>query len=78
MSTIFLKVRDYSLKKVADKLKYVNENLVNGKQFVVGNSFSVADAYLYIVLSWEPYAKFDTKPFPNVQAYFEGMCVYAF
>eukprot|EP01035_Chromulina_nebulosa_P005265 gene5265-7141_t len=46
--TISAEVRDYSLKKVADKLKYINDVLVKDKKFVVGDSFTVADAYLYI------------------------------
>ena len=55
----------------------MNDFLVKDKKFVVGDAFTVADAYLYIVLTWEPYAKFDTAPFPNVQAYFEGtFCKY--
>jgi len=66
-------VRAFSLSKVDAKLKYINDTLVKGKTFVVGDQFSVADAYLYIVLTWEPYAKFDTSPYPNVKAYFEGI-----
>ena len=64
------------MNKVATKLKYLNEVLLKDKKFVIGDSFTVADAYLYIVLSWEPYAKFDTAPFPVVQAYFEGTQLY--
>ena len=66
-------MREFSLSKVDSKLKYINDNLVNGKKFLVGDKFSIADSYLYIVLTWEPYAKFDTKPYPNVQKYFEGI-----
>jgi glutathione S-transferase len=37
--------------KVADRLKWVNEQL-EGKQYLMGDSFSVADAYLYTVTRW--------------------------
>lgn len=66
-------MRAFALEKVAQKLKYIDENLVKGKKFLVGDTFSIADSYLYIVLTWEPYAKFDTSPFLNVKAYFEGI-----
>lgn len=41
-----------AIAKLNTKLKYVNENMVNGKKFLVGDSFTIADSYLYIVLSW--------------------------
>ena len=47
--------------------------MVKDKTYLIDDKFSVADALLYIVLSWEPYAKFDTKPFPNVQKYFSNL-----
>eukprot|EP00128_Syssomonas_multiformis_P006720 Colp12_sorted_trinity150504_noHs@16848 len=53
--TISAEVKDYILKRLATKLKYVDEQLIGSKNFVVGNFFTVADAYLYIVFTWFPY-----------------------
>jgi len=51
-------------------LKYLNDTYLVNKKFLVGDSFSIADAYLYIVLSWSGYVKVDLSPFPVVVEYF--------
>jgi glutathione S-transferase len=50
-------------------LEFVEKNLLNGKSFVVGNSVTIADFYLRIVLSWTAYVGIDLSPYPNVTAY---------
>ncbi|WP_426198680.1 glutathione transferase GstA [Pseudomonas sp. DC3200b2] len=45
------------------------ENQLQGREFVLGDGFSVADAYLVTVLSWTVRVKFDLSPWPAVQAY---------
>lgn len=48
------------------KLAFLESNIVADKQFVVGD---VADAYLYIVLTWTGYLSIDLVAFPRVKAY---------
>lgn len=55
----------------AKKLTYLENTLVSDKSFVVGDSFTVADAYLYIVLSWTGYVGIDLSPYPKVKLYAE-------
>jgi glutathione S-transferase len=55
------------------KLKHLNDVLIGDKKFLVGDYFTVADSYLYIVLSWTGYLQIDLTPFPKVQAYVEGI-----
>lgn len=50
------------------RLGYVNEQL-EGKQYLMGDVFTVADAYLYTVLSWAGYVKLDISGFSAVTAY---------
>jgi glutathione S-transferase len=58
------------------KLNHLNEVLIGDKKFVVGDYFIVADAYLYIVLSWSGYLQIDLTPFPKVQPLFnQSVCV---
>ena len=45
--------------------------MIGNKEFLVGNSFTIADSYLYIVLSWTGYVGVDLAPFPNVKAFFD-------
>ena len=55
----------------AKKLTYLETNLIGNKSFVVGNSFTIADAYLYIVLTWTKYLNIDLAPYPITKAYLE-------
>lgn len=64
-------VHDHFREKLAKKLKYIESTLVGNKSFVVGKSFTIADAYLYICLTWAPYVKLDLSPYPNTKAYLE-------
>lgn len=55
------------------RLGYIENELVKGKKFVVGNSFTVADAYLYIVLTWCAYVNVDLTNYPNTREFIEGI-----
>ena len=57
--------------RAAKKLEYLEKTLLASSDFLVGNSFTIADSYLYIVLTWTGYVGVDVTPFPKVQAYFE-------
>jgi glutathione S-transferase len=62
-------VRAYLVTLYKKKLTYTNDKLVGGKDFLVGSSFTIADSYLYIVLSWCPYVGIDLTEFPNLVKY---------
>jgi len=65
--------RAFQATLIERRLTFVENNVVKGRQFVVGDSLTIADLYLYIVLTWTPYVKVDLSPYPNIQAYFEGI-----
>lgn len=48
--------------------KWVNEQL-EGKSYLAGEVFSIADAYLFTVLTWPPYVGLDISSFKNLVAY---------
>ena len=50
------------------RLGYVAQQL-EGRQYLLGDSFSVADAYLFTVLNWAGFVKFDLSPWPALQQY---------
>eukprot|EP01098_Paradermamoeba_levis_P006474 TRINITY_DN2683_c0_g1_i1.p1 TRINITY_DN2683_c0_g1~~TRINITY_DN2683_c0_g1_i1.p1 ORF type:complete len:241 (+),score=76.77 TRINITY_DN2683_c0_g1_i1:89-724(+) len=62
--------REFFQKKSAQKLAYLNDHELAGKTYLVGDSFTVVDAYLYIVLSWRG-DKIDLTPYPNVQKFYD-------
>jgi len=45
------------------------ETQLAGKQYVTGNKFTIADAYLFTVLSWSPFASISLDKWPNIKAY---------
>ena len=50
------------------RLAYVNEQL-EGRQHLLGDDFTVADAYLFTVLGWSRVIKLDLAPWAHVAAY---------
>ena len=45
------------------------EKALEGKQFVTGDKYSVADAYLFAVLNWTNVLKIDLAKWPNIKGY---------
>jgi glutathione S-transferase len=54
------------------RLKYLNERLTHGS-YLMGNAFSLPDAYLYVMLSWAHYFKLDLKSYEALNHFFEVM-----
>jgi glutathione S-transferase len=52
------------------KFDWLSKRLTAGK-FLLSETFSVADAYLFTVLRWMDYAKIDRGKWPTIVAYFE-------
>ncbi|MBX3447747.1 MAG: glutathione S-transferase family protein [Parvibaculaceae bacterium] len=46
---------------------------VKGKAFLIGNRFTVADAYAFFVLSLCPFFGIDLGRWPSLQTYYEGL-----
>lgn len=45
------------------------EKQLEGKQYLFGDTFTVADAYLYTVTNWAAYVKLDISGYPNLLAF---------
>ena len=50
------------------KFKYIDGRLA-GHDYLMGKQFTVADAYLFVMLSWADAMKFDLSGLPNLMAY---------
>ncbi len=50
------------------RMDYLAKELT-GKQYLMGEKFSVADAYLFTILNWAPMVKFDMSRWPAITDY---------
>jgi glutathione S-transferase len=50
------------------RIEYVDKQLA-GKQYLMRDRFTAADAYAFTVLNWSNVLKLDISPYPNVLAY---------
>jgi len=56
-------------KTVSSKFDYIETLLVDGRDYLSGKDFSVADAYLFVVSNWSNFVGIDLKRWPNVAAF---------
>jgi glutathione S-transferase len=54
-------IKQYTRKNLAPRLEYLQRILAN-RNFLMGEQFTVADAYLFTVLSWSVYVEVDIGP----------------
>lgn len=50
------------------RLAYIEQRLAH-QPYLTGEVFTVADAYLFVMMGWEPYFKFSLAPYPNLTRY---------
>jgi glutathione S-transferase len=54
--------------RLRGRYKYLNQQL-EGKSYLMGDTFTVPDAYLFTVTNWAPRVGVDLAEMPNVQAF---------
>ena len=55
---------------LASRFGYLDRHLAGGK-YLMGDQFTIADAYLFTILNWTNFQSIDLGQWPNVKAYFE-------
>ncbi|MHB1236821.1 MAG: glutathione transferase GstA [Gallionella sp.] len=61
-------VRTHARNHLTKRLGHVETQLAN-RPYLTGDHFTVADAYLFVVLGWCKLVGFDLATFPNIQGY---------
>ncbi len=61
-------VKNYARNNLTRRLDYVETQLTS-KPYLMGDHFTVADAYLFVVTRWSDYAGIDLSPFPKLKEY---------
>jgi glutathione S-transferase len=63
-------MKNYARGNLTKRLAWVSERLAS-KSYLVGERFTVADSYLFVVLSWSGHVAVDLGPWPNLKAFQE-------
>jgi len=54
---------------VAKRFAFVDQQLGRGGPYLMGNQFTVADAYMYVMCTWAGFMKMDLAQWPNLKTY---------
>ncbi len=60
--------REATIKNLSKRITLISEQLGNA-DYLIGNQFTVADAYLFVVLSWAARLKVSLEEWPNLQSF---------
>jgi glutathione S-transferase len=60
----------YQRELLARRIAYIEQQL-QGKSYLTGEEFTVADSYLFTVLNWAGRLQLDLAPWPNVRAFMD-------
>lgn len=61
-------VKDFAKQTLISKVTYISEKLGNNV-YLMGDTFTIADAYLFTCLSWAKYVGLDFSNFSNISNY---------
>jgi glutathione S-transferase len=60
--------KDISRANLGKRFDWIDQQLA-GKQYLMGDKFSIADAYMFTVMRWSPRVNIDISKWPNIKAY---------
>jgi len=72
-----VQAQDVARGKIGQRLAFVERHfageghLAGGAPFLLGDTFTAADAYLFTIAGWSPFAKVDLGPFPRLRDFLE-------
>jgi glutathione S-transferase len=64
-------LRDQAWTKLGKRFDELEARLSDGRAYVMGETFTVADAYTFVVASWAELIDFDLSDRPHIRAYLE-------
>lgn len=57
--------------RVLARLRPMEELLSDGRSYLLGDTFTVADAYLFVVVSWSPHIDLSLEGLPHLSAFLD-------
>ena len=61
-------VKTAAKERLATRFAYLDKTLAD-RPFLMGDTFTIADAYLFTVVNWVNFHNVDLSPFPNLSAF---------
>ncbi|WP_404713711.1 glutathione transferase GstA [Sphingomonas sp. MMS24-J13] len=61
--------RSAAMDYLTRRFAFIEQLLSDGRPFITGADFSLADAYLFVIQRWGSFTGFDISQFPNVVAH---------
>jgi glutathione S-transferase len=61
-------VKQYTTQNLEKKFDWINKQLA-GKQYLTGDQFTIADAYLFVVANWSNFVGIDLGRWPALKAF---------
>lgn len=65
------RAQDVAREKIVERLAFVEQHLTADGPFLMGETFTAADAYLFTIVGWSAFAKVDLSPFPQLRSLME-------
>ncbi len=66
--TVDVKVKEYTTQNLEKKFDWLNTQLA-GKKFLTGDNFTIADAYLFVVVNWTNFVGIDLARWPALKEF---------
>ena len=63
-------VKQYTTQNIEKRFDWINKQLA-GKQYLTGDQFTIADAYLFVVANWSNFVGIDLARWPALKAFQE-------
>ena len=61
--------KDAARSKVKSKFDYLESVLSDGREYLVSDTFSVADAYTFVLVYWANFKDIDLADWPNLSSF---------
>lgn len=67
--------KDVARKSVGKKFDWLESRLSDGRDYLTGATFTVADAYAFVVSNWANFTGIDLGSWPNLKAFVERVAL---
>lgn len=62
-------LKEQALNKLRQRFSKLEADLSDGREFIMGDTFTVADTYIFVVANWAAIINFDISAFTNIKDY---------